>query len=264
MDTVLRVPMANIIAMVTTLILAVGVPIALCVMLRVKYKASVKYFFIGCGIFILFALLLEQTMHIIVLGALGPVSQAINSNILLYALYGGLAAALFEETGRLAAMKLFMKEPMKKENALMYGAGHGGIEAILLVGLGYVSNLAASFMLNAGSMDAMLAGAGGAELYQQAAPLATLGADQFYLAGVERLLAIVLHMALSVLVYYSIGKNGRKICFVLALLFHFLIDFVAVLISRAAPLLVVEAVILLMTAGAAYVAYRFYREKSAA
>ena len=46
----------------------------------------------------------------------------------LYAVYGGLMAALFEETGRYSAMR-FLVKPMDFPNAFMYGAGHGGVEA---------------------------------------------------------------------------------------------------------------------------------------
>lgn len=62
--------------------------------------------FIGCGIFVGFAMILEQICHAIVLTVTGDV---IRDNIWLYAIYGGLAAALFEECGRWIAMKFCLK-----------------------------------------------------------------------------------------------------------------------------------------------------------
>ncbi len=39
------------------------------------------------------------------------------------------------------------------QDALIYGAGHGGMEAVLLVGLTNVSNLLLSFWLNTGTLE---------------------------------------------------------------------------------------------------------------
>lgn len=107
-------------------------------------------FFIGCGIFVGFAMILEQICHTIVLTVTGSV---IRDNIWLYAIYGGLAAALFEECGRWIAMTFCLKKYLTRENALMYGAGHGGIEAFLILGMSSMSNLLTAAMINGGLME---------------------------------------------------------------------------------------------------------------
>ena len=93
---------ASMVGMVISLLLSVGLPIFLCIFIYKKTKAWVPAFFIGCGIFVGFAMILEQICHAIVLTVTGSV---IRDNIWLYAIYGGLAAALFEECGRWIAMK---------------------------------------------------------------------------------------------------------------------------------------------------------------
>ena len=113
---------ASMVGMVISLLLSVGLPIFLCIFIYKKTKAWVPAFFIGCGIFVGFAMILEQICHAIVLTVTGSV---IRDNIWLYAIYGGLAAALFEECGRWIAMKFCLKKHLTRENALMYGAGHG-------------------------------------------------------------------------------------------------------------------------------------------
>ena len=85
---------ASMVGMVISLLLSVGLPIFLCIFIYKKTKAWVPAFFIGCGIFVGFAMILEQICHAIVLTVTGSV---IRDNIWLYAIYGGLAAALFEE-----------------------------------------------------------------------------------------------------------------------------------------------------------------------
>lgn len=101
--------------------------------------------------------------------------------------YAALAAGLFEETGRLVAMKFFMKKNLDKGNALMYGVGHGGVEAILLVGLTYVNNIVISIMINTGTIQlsmSQLEPAMQEATYQQLQPLWQSPSYVFYMAGV--------------------------------------------------------------------------------
>ena len=138
---------ASMVGMVISLLLSVVLPIFLGIFIYKKTKAWVPAFFIGCGIFVGFAMILEQICHAIVLTVTG---SAIRDNIWLYAIYGGLAAALFEECGRWIAMKFCLKKHLTRENALMYGAGHGGIEAFLILGMSSMSNLLTAAMINDG------------------------------------------------------------------------------------------------------------------
>ena len=58
---------ASMVGMVISLLLSVGLPIFLCIFIYKKTKAWVPAFFIGCGIFVGFAMILEQICHAIVL-----------------------------------------------------------------------------------------------------------------------------------------------------------------------------------------------------
>ena len=71
----------------------------------------------------------------------------------------------------------------------------------------------------------------------------------FFAGGVERLLAVVLHVSLSILVFQSTRKKSRK-DLLNAYLFHFVIDSLAVLLSAVASVWVVELVVALVTGGA--------------
>ena len=134
---------------ICSVVLSMGVPIALFIAGRVKLKARISSFFIGAGTYLLFAMLLEQLLHVLVIQFCGLNAQ---SRPWLYYVYAALAAAVFEETGRLIAMKFWMKKWLDFPNALMYGIGHGGVEAILLGGLSGISNLVFMLMINSGAM----------------------------------------------------------------------------------------------------------------
>ncbi len=245
--------------------LAVSVlgPVVLAIVLWRKKRASWVSFLIGCGTFIVFALTLEQLLHIVVFSAFGGLLQ---NSLLLYALYGGLAAAAFEECGRLLAMKFLMKNRLDGGNALMYGAGHGGAEAILIMGITSVNNLLSSMMINGGGIDQALAQLE-PELqtatYGQLSTLWLTPAYQFYLGGVERISAMALQLCLSVLVYKAV-KSGRKKFFAAAFAVHFLMDFLTVIAAASLPVWAVEAALLLFTVLIVWRTALVYRRKDEA
>ena len=79
-------------------------------------------------------------------------APALQGNLWLYALYAGLMAGAFEECGRWLALKLTLRWSRGPEDALMYGAGHGGIEAVLLAGMTMLNNIIISLALNQGGL----------------------------------------------------------------------------------------------------------------
>jgi len=264
MNTVMEwgtVSAASLGGMIFSLILSIGLPIALLILVKIKLKANLTSFIIGSATCIVFALMLEPILHSIVLTATGTL---LTDNIILYGLYGGLAAALFEETGRLVAMKFFMKDSLNRQNALMYGIGHGGIEAILLVGMTYVSNLLSAFMINSGALQASVELVD-AELqqttFEQIKVLWELPSWQFYMAGIERLAALILQIALSVLVYKAVSAKSRTYWFI-AFGIHFAVDFLTVVITGlGAPVWIVEVFLLVAVAFVAYYAYQLYKKE---
>lgn len=200
---------ASITGMVVSLILCVAAPVALCVLLKRKTGAKLSDMFLGVVIFILFARFLEQLLHMAMLSAFG---EKLTGNLWLSALYGGAAAAVFEEFGRLIAMKYLLDNQLEKDTALMYGVGHGGIEALTIGALTCVSNLATVSMINGGKLESALAGldeAARATTLETVSQLWTLPSYLFYMVGVERLIAFALQICLSYLVYRAVRYHRR-------------------------------------------------------
>lgn len=239
------VSVLSILAMLLVFIVSVGLPFALLVLIRKKTGARIAPFFWGCLSFFVFAMVLEQLLHRVVLAVSGSV---LTENVLLYAVYGGLAAGIFEETGRFIFLRVVMKKGREPQDALMYGAGHGGIEAILIVGVTYVNNIIYSIMINTGIAKEILSALEGEVLDATAAAftaLSTAAPTMFLAAGVERICAIALHMALSVLVYTALRR--RKFAFVLlSVVLHALVNAVSVLVNSAVSPWIAEACILVM------------------
>ncbi len=111
-----------------------------------------------------------------------------------------LSAGLFEEVGRW----IFMKQGKLNTLAdgIAFGIGHGGIEAILLVGLNVVL------------------------LGTQPQLLAETSAVSFMQTGVERMSALLMHVSLTLLVWRGLRLHRKSWLFAVILL-HGLVDFFA-------------------------------------
>ncbi len=249
------VSMASMAGMAFSLIVSVGLPVVLAIWVCRKLKAQPQPLLVGACTFVIFAMILEQILHAVVLAAAGTV---MSSNIFLYALYGGLAAALFEETGRFLAMRYLTRKRLNRADAVAYGVGHGGIEAVMIVGMTCVNNLVTAVMINNGSItEAMsqLDSAVAEQTYQQLSVMWQSPAYLFYMAGMERISAVILQIGLSMIMYLAV-KEGRRNCLILAFAIHFAVDFLTVLGSGFLPTLALELAILAVSAAVLCYAYR--------
>lgn len=258
------VPALSIVLIITNMLLGIIIPVGLVVFFRKKYQASVKSFFVGCAVMLLFALVLEQIVHMVVLGSAAGV--AIQSRTWAYALYGALMAGVFEETGRFLAMRYVLKKEHKDaHNALMYGAGHGGFEMFVILSMGMVNNLIYALMINMGQTQTLLASLDDVSKNTLQAAFDTLiqtPSWQFALSPVERIAAIAAQMGLSVIVWFAAeGEKSRMSFLFLAIALHALLDGVAVVTSRSGmPLIAVEALVWVMAVGIVFVAVNIWKK----
>lgn len=261
------VPTLSIVFMSISALTGIVLPIALLIFFRKKHKTGIKTFFIGCATFIVFALILEQFFHSFILNS--DVGKAIQSSIWLYGIYGGLMAGLFEETGRFVAFKTILKKDLiNDKNALMYGAGHGGIEAFFILVFSMVSNIIMSIMLNSGAAEQLTAGitdeAQLQSLYKTFELLSSTPSSDFLMSIVERIAAVAIHISLSVLVWFAVKNRGK--CFwlyPLAIFLHTLVNAVAVILAKYVPSMwIVLLVLYLLTACFVAVAIQVWKRFS--
>lgn len=233
-----KVPQLTVILCVVSLIVSVALPFVLMAVFKKKYGTKIKAFWFGALVFMVFALIIEGFINRTVILRSG-VGSALTSNIWLYATYGGFMAALFEECGRLLCMKFLLKDCKGDKNVgLMYGAGHGGCEAIALFSIVMINNLLYALLINSGAIATTIntlkmSGLDENLIAVQLANISTLitGSSWTVLIGlVERLLAITLHISLSVLVWACV-KTGKKVYFAIAFLMHFLTDALVVIVA---------------------------------
>ena len=246
-------------------LLGFAIPVALAWWLVKKHKAHLTTILIGAAVFIVFALVLESLVHQLVLK--GPHGPAILGNIWYYALYGGLAAGIFEETGRFLAMKYLMKkEPSRALPGIAYGIGHGGAEMILIFGVTMISNIVLSVMINTGAADTLVASAPAEAQEQVQAQLAQLqsaGAGTLLLGLWERFSALILQLGLSLMVWTAVRRGGKWIwLFPAAILLHFLVDACTVVLAKNADTVTVEMIVFAFALAVGAISYMLVKKTS--
>lgn len=248
------VPTLSIVFMMVAALAGIAIPVGLYLYFRKRHGADRMPFWIGCIIFPVFALGLEQLAYL----AMKHWGFWLNvqSNIFAYGAFAGMMAGLFEETGRYFGFAVLLRKKRGKDiNGLMYGAGHGGIEAVLVMSLAMVSNLVFAFSVNAGTADPSMASI--------AAQLAGIAPVTFLVSIVERIGAVALHISLSVLVWFAVKNKKRFWLFPLAIVLHALVDAVAVVMSRfVTNIWLIEAAVYLLAGVCAVLAVIVYKRNS--
>lgn len=221
-------------AMVVTLLICMVVPIVALIVYAVKNKGKgvwLAWFIGAAGFFVMQIIIRTPILSLLSLNE-GFVKFA-NDYYIVYVLILAFTAALFEVVARFVGA-LILKKKQCYEVAVGAGLGHGGIEAMFLIGMTYVNNLLYSVMINTGAFDAMVESTAqmGVDaqtlqaLWDVKKSLVETAPSMFILAGYERILTMIVHVAMTVLVFYFVYKKKSVIGIVLCLLIHTLIDFV--------------------------------------
>ena len=257
------VPVSSLILIAVGAVLGIAVPVCLAVWLMRKYRARLSTILIGAGTFIVFALVLESIMHQLVLK--GPNGPAIMGNTLLFAVYGGLAAGVFEETGRFLSMKfLLKKEPSTALPGIAYGIGHGGAEMLIIFGITMISNFVVSALINAGLSGILFAKVpedAAAQLQAQLNQLQTVGAGTLLTGLWERISALVLHLGLSMLVWVAVRKGGKWLwLFPAAVALHAIVDAGVVMLQKSVGMVPLELIVSAEAVAVAAIGYMVARK----
>ena len=165
-----------------------------------------------------------------------------------FLLFSSLTAGLFEESGRWAGYRHLLRKERSLRIGVMFGLGHGALEAILLAGLPLAGLLVAWVMASRGMIPS------GRALEAVRQQTAALDAWRVMLAALERASAMAAHVGLSLIVL-QVWRRGGLRWLVLAIALHSAVNAVAailVLVLHLSPLigelvLVVLAVAVLVT-----------------
>ena len=149
---------SSIPSLAVTVILMVAVPVIFFICWRRKHKEKTKISWLIAGAvgFIVTARMLELGVHYLCIVTDNPVSRFINGNTVIFVLYGTVMAGIFEECGRHVILKYFLKKNRTRENAVMYGIGHGGIEILAVILPTMITYLAIAVLFSTGDTQSAL------------------------------------------------------------------------------------------------------------
>ncbi len=261
---------SSIPSLAVTAVLMAAIPVAFFLCWRGKHKERTRigYLIAGAAGFLVFARMLELGVHYFCIVSDNPVSRCINGSTAAFVLYGVVMAGVFEECGRHIILKYIMKKNRTPENAVLYGIGHGGIEILTVVLPAIIFYLVIAIMFSQGTAEEALTALKITEDTAAAALPSVQAAAAFdygmmALNAVERLLAMLFHIGLTVIVFYGV-RNPGKGYLPLAILLHMLMDVFAGLYQRgAAPLWAVEVWGALWTGIVVFIAVRLYKRMKA-
>jgi uncharacterized membrane protein YhfC len=195
--------------------ICVFLPAIIAAVVIAKRKASWKAFLVGAAVFTVSQGLLRMPLLNLLQNTAGYALFSAVSPVLFISVIA-LSAGVFEETGRYLGARFFLTKELNWGNALVFGLGHGGAEALLLAGLGYTGGPG---VLQSGYVRALY------DIIAGRPDISVLSAPPFLLlaGGIERILAVCIHIGMTMFVFYAV--KYRKIqYFIYAILFHGLVD----------------------------------------
>ena len=210
------------ISAIFTISITIVLPLLAFFYLLVKRRAYVVPFLVGVATFTIFQLLSRLPL---IQGVLANYIwfKIFMQDIPLYLLFLSFTAALFEEGGRYIMMHFLLKRNKPYQNALAFGVGHWGIEALLIVGAPVLS------VLIAGQADQVS-----------------------WVAGLERLSTLPMHVCWSILVMRALQERKPKLL-LLAMFFHCATNYLTIISYLGASVAVLEGI--LFVVGLGFAAY---------
>lgn len=154
----------------------------------------------------------------------------------------GLSAGLFEESARYLVLRFSLKEARSWRKALMFGAGHGGVEAIVTGVLAGVSFINLVVIRQNPELLSTLPADQLALAQQQVAEYWSAPVYMSLLGAVERLFTLPVHLALAVLVMQVFLRGQIRWLFA-AILWHTLTNAIAVYVLGTHGALLTEAAV---------------------
>lgn len=264
----ITIPTSSIAGLLTEGIMVIAIPVILLIVWKKKTKVSLMPALAGIIVFPLFGILLKSIPAYFMLSADNAVSRAMRSNVWLYCIIGGgLLAGIFEEGGRFAAFKFFLKKYRSNRDAISYGIGHGGFESAYL-GLAALSYAATALTVNITGIGSLTAGLDETSVNAFIEQVKAIAATPFYgsavLGVIERISAITFHISMSVLDFAAARKKKYLPLFPLAILLHTLMNsMVGFVMTGMISTIALECMLAAYSAVIAFLAYRLYKKLGA-
>jgi uncharacterized membrane protein YhfC len=212
-------------------LLSVVFPIMLLIFIKKRYKPGWSYILSGAVVFFLFQMVIRIPLISYLQGNVWFYVNIASSQVLMAA-FLSFTAGLVEEIGRYLAFHL-LRRKVSYSNALGYGIGHGGFESLAIVGISSAANFVAISNMSFGWFDSLISSLPNvfADMDSLRNLFTSVEPHLFLIGGMERVFAIMLHIALSVMVAKSVAQK-KSMLLIGAILIHGGVNFVAVMLPN--------------------------------
>jgi uncharacterized membrane protein YhfC len=188
---------------------------------------------------------------------LAPILQSSQTILYLWFAVLALTAGLFEEVGRYLGYRYLVKTDKTWQVGLMFGAGHGGLESMLLVGglvlLSFIGIVAMS------AMDPSQMNLPPDQLAQLEVTRQQVAALDWWtplLGAYERFITLFFHIAMSILVLQTFLRQSL-LWLVLAIAIHAAVDMAAIVLAQQFGTVWTEVGLTLLLPLSLYIIYAF-------
>ncbi len=209
-------------------LLMLALPIGLAIYLTSRWKLGGRIWWIGAATF-----LLSQVAHIPfnwsigkLLNLTGMVAWDPKFQLIFNAAFLGLSAGIFEEGARYLVLRWWAKEARSWRKGVLFGAGHGGAEAIILGILVLYGFLQFAALRNADLANSIPASQLDLARRQVEAYWSASWYDSL-IGALERFFTIPCQIAMAVMVMQVFIRNHIRWLFI-AVAYHMLVDASAV------------------------------------
>ena len=209
-------------------LLMIGMPVGLAIYLTRRWKIGGRIWWVGAATFSLsqighipFNLVVSKLLNQTDMVAWNPTAQ-----LLFNAIFLGLSAGVFEEGARFLILRFWLKDARSWRKGVLFGAGHGGAEAIILGVLVFYTFLQLATIRNA-DLTKLFPPNQLAAAQQQVHAYWSSTWYAAMLGALERFFTIPCQMAMAVMVMQVFTR--RNIVWLFAAIgYHTLLDAVAV------------------------------------
>jgi uncharacterized membrane protein YhfC len=223
---------SSMLFMLLTAVLGIALPLIAAIIWCRKKHEPFTTVLIGAATFLLFAIIIEKPLQSCVISLDSPVSQFVNARPVLWGIIVGLFPGVFEETGRFVAYKTLLRKRTQRETGLSHGIGHGGFEAMFVLGITSIEYFVFAIMINNGSFYELMIEPAKDTLTPDVAEqitaiveqITTFSAGTLGLALIDRFIAVLFHIGASIMVFYAVKDKKKWWLYPLAIIIHTVID----------------------------------------
>ena len=243
-------------------VLVVALPLLAGMFLVNRFALSWRLFWIGAATFIA-----SQVLHIPYNSyALEPMLQNLgwdvlpgSTELLIVVLLYGISSGLFEEGARWLMYRFWVKDSRSWKEGVMLGAGHGGIEA-MIIGLMLLATLFQMLVVKDANLASFVEPENLASAEEMVAAYWGSPAWSHFMSLFERVCTFFVHVSMSLMVLQSFTRKNIG-WLILSISYHTAVNAVALFIAQSYGIVYSEMAMLGFALISIYIIYRLYKSE---